>query len=126
MLKMFANGRNVCGHLRSFDYARRRPTSLRVCDFFPHCHPERREARAERSRRTPHTMAAPVASRAFSRHRLRQVVAENVSTVVAPQADTGCFDSTAACAALALSMTGVERINKVTHSQDDILLKAEC
>ena len=38
------------------------------------------------------------------------------------EADTVCFDSTAACAALLLSMTGVERINKVTHSQDDILV----
>jgi hypothetical protein len=54
-------------------------------------------------------MAAPVPSRAFSRHRLRQIVAESVSTAVASQADMGCFDSTAACAALALSKTVVER-----------------
>ncbi len=52
-------------------------------------------------------MAAPVASRAF-----RHTVAENVSTVMASQADMGCFDSTAACAALQLSMTGVEKIKK--------------
>ena len=44
-------------------------------------------------------------------------VAENVSTVVASQADLGCFDATAAFAALPLSMTGVEKINKVTHSE---------
>jgi hypothetical protein len=54
-------------------------------------------------------MAAPVASRAFSRHRLRQVVAS--------QAGMGCFDSTAACAALGLSKTAEEQINKVTNSE---------
>ena len=64
-------------------------------------------------------MAVPVASRPFHNTVRNNVVAENVSTVVASQADSGCFDSTAACAALLLSMTGVERINKVTHSQDD-------
>src|SRR5437879_3853685 len=62
-------------------------------------------------------MAAPVASRTFSRHRLRQVVAENVSTIVASQASMGCFDSTVACAALALSKTGMERINKIRSSE---------
>jgi hypothetical protein len=31
--------------------------------------------------------------------------------MVASQADMGCFDFTAACAALALSKTGVENIN---------------
>jgi hypothetical protein len=39
-------------------------------------------------------------------------VGENVSTVLVSQPDTGCFDSTAASAALPLSMTGVERIKK--------------
>src|SRR6266513_2732306 len=58
-------------------------------------------------------MAAPVASRAF----FHDTVFENVSTVVASQADLGCFDSTAACAALPLSMTGVEKVHKVTHSE---------
>ena len=62
-------------------------------------------------------MAAPVASRPFHDTVCNKVVAENVSTVVTSQADTECFDSTAACAALLLSVTGVERINKVTHSQ---------
>ncbi len=57
-------------------------------------------------------MAEPVASRAF-----HHTVAENVSTVVASQANLGCFDSSAACAALPLSMTGVEKINKVTYSE---------
>jgi hypothetical protein len=64
-------------------------------------------------------MAAPVASRAFSRHRLRQLVGENVSTVVASQADLGCFDSTAACAALALSMTRVEKFKK-SHTLSEV------
>ena len=56
-------------------------------------------------------------SRTFSRYRLRQAVAENVSTVVASQASMGCFDSTGACAAIALRKAGVERINKITSSE---------
>ncbi len=41
----------------------------------------------------------------------------NASPVVASHADTRCFDSTAACAALPPSMTKVEKINEVTHSE---------
>jgi hypothetical protein len=91
------------------------PTILRVCDFLPHCHPERREAKPN-GVEGPHARSQRQWLREiFSRHRLRQLVAENASTLVASQADLGCFGSTAACAALPLSMTGVEKINKVRH-----------
>ena len=78
--------------------------------FFLHCHPERREAKPN-GVEGPHTRW----QRRWLRKLFHDALAENVSTVVASQADLGCFDSTAACAALPLSMTGVEKINKVTN-----------
>src|SRR6266576_2575608 len=86
--------------------------ALRVCDFFPDCHPEHREAQPN-GVEGPHTRW----QRRWLRDLFTTPLPKNLSTVVASQADLGCLDSTAACAALALSMTEVEKINKVTHSE---------
>jgi len=51
----------------------------------------------------------PTWQRRSLRELFHDTVAKNVSTVVASQADLGCFDFTAACAALALSKTAVEK-----------------
>jgi hypothetical protein len=69
------------------------------------CHPERSEATAERSRRTPLLPAVVKTLKIFSF--LGPVRAGNPRAVVPYSAAMGYFDSIAACAALPLSMTVV-------------------